>query len=312
MIIVENLSKSFNNVKAVNNINFKINKGEIVGLLGPNGAGKTTTMRMLTGYYKPTSGNITINDLSADQKRMEIQKIIGYLPENSALYTDMLVCDYLFFIASAFQLENSVYKKNLDYAVSATGIEKYYYRPISQLSKGYKQRVGIAATLIHDPAILILDEPTSGLDPNQILEIQKLIIQLASHKTIILSTHILNEIENTCQRAIIISEGKIVLDQPLKDLNALKKGGYKFHLMLAGNIENALEILTRELQIGDIQYISRDENETKVVMTAANHIGEKIYQTAIQNKWALRELFAEKESLESIFQNLTNQQGGNA
>jgi len=305
MIQVENLSKSFNNISAVKNINFKINKGEIVGLLGPNGAGKTTTMRMLTGFYKPTSGNITINGLSVENQRIDVQKMIGYLPENSALYTDMLVCDYLYFIASAFQLDNSIYQKNLDYAVSATGIEKYYYRPISQLSKGYKQRVGIAATLIHDPLILILDEPTSGLDPNQIIEIQKLIIKLAENKTIILSTHILNEIENTCKRAIIISEGTIVLDEPLTNLNALKKGGFKFHIMFSGKINNVADVLKKELSIDDVQLLSDNVHDTKLTLTTSEHVGEKIYECAVKNNWPLKELFAEKESLENIFHSLT-------
>jgi len=310
MIQVENLSKSFQNVTAVKNINFHIQKGEIVGLLGPNGAGKTTTMRMLTGFYKPTSGKITIGGYSVETDRLEVQKKIGYLPENSALYTDMLVCDYLLFIASAFKLTGDVFQKNLDYAVSATGIEKYFYRPISQLSKGYKQRVGIAATLIHDPSLLILDEPTSGLDPNQIIEIQKLIMSLAKDKTIILSTHILNEIENTCQRAIIISEGQIVLDEPLKNINALKKGGFKFHILLAGRITDAVEVLKKELGMEDIQLVSLDDGDTKLQLTAANHIGEQIYQCAARHGWPLKELFAEKESLESIFQSLTSAGGG--
>lgn len=309
MIHVENLSKSFNRFTAVKNINFKINKGEIVGLLGPNGAGKTTTMRMLTGYYKPTAGKITIGGLSVEDNRIEVQKLIGYLPENSALYTDMLVCDYLFFIASAYQLSDSARQTNLDYAVSATGIEKYFYRPISQLSKGYKQRVGIAATLIHDPSILILDEPTSGLDPNQIIEIQKLIMTLAKDKTIILSTHILNEIENTCRRAIIISEGKIVLDEPLSNLNAIKQGGYKFHITLAGKIDNAAETIKQDIGVTEIHLLNHDTNETRLTFTTSQHVGEQIYQCAIKNHWPLKELFAEKESLESIFQNLT---GGNS
>ena len=165
MISVENICKSFNSFEAVKNISFKINKGEIVGLLGPNGAGKTTTMRMMTGFYKPTSGSIQIDGSDILQDRLGVQKKIGYLPENSALYTDMLVCDYLYFIACSFGLGPEALQKNIDYAVTATALEKYYYRPISQLSKGYKQRVGIAATLIHDPAILILDEPTSGSRP---------------------------------------------------------------------------------------------------------------------------------------------------
>jgi ABC-2 type transport system ATP-binding protein len=305
MIEIKNVSKRFNEFSAVKNINISIKKGEIVGLLGPNGAGKTTTMRMITGYYKPTEGEIIIDGKSVLENKMAIQKSIGYLPENSSLYTDMLVCDYLNFIALSYQISESDYLNNLDYAVTATGLEKYFYRPVSHLSKGYKQRVGIAATLIHNPSILILDEPTSGLDPNQIIEIQNLIKNLAKDKTIILSTHILKEVENTCQRAIIISEGQIVLDEPLQNLSSLRKKGFKIHLTLAGKIDNAVNILGSALNITDISSSPTEENETKILINSAEHLGEKIYHCSVENKWTLKELFAEKESLENIFQALT-------
>ncbi|MDH4200267.1 MAG: ATP-binding cassette domain-containing protein [Spirochaetia bacterium] len=306
MIKVESISKSFNSIEAVKDISFHIQKGEIVGLLGPNGAGKTTTMRMMTGFYKPDSGSIQIGGLDILKDRLEIQKKTGYLPENSALYADMLVCDYLYFIACSYQLDQSTIQKNMDYAVTATALEKYFYRPVAQLSKGYKQRVGIAATLIHDPAILILDEPTSGLDPNQIAEIQRLIKLLAQSKTIILSTHILKEVENTCQRAIIISEGKIVMDEPLSNVHALKKGGYKTHLTLAGQISGISEILEREFR----EKVQENflENESRFVLTASEHMGEKIFQCAKSNNWPLKELYTEKESLENIFKDLTGGQ----
>lgn len=313
MIEVENLSKSFNQVQAVKNISFNINKGEIVGLLGPNGAGKTTTMRMITGYYKPTAGKITIDGKSVAEEKLEVQKMIGYLPENSSLYIDMLVCDYLLFIASSHQLDETTIAKNLDYAVTATSLEKYFYRPISQLSKGYKQRVGIAASLIHDPSILILDEPTSGLDPNQIVEIQKLITDLSATKTIILSTHILKEVESTCKRAIIISEGTIVLDETLANLNARKKGGFKIHLTLDKKVNDAAETLKNEFKesglISEVSETAGEEQETRLIINSTEHIGSRIYDCAVKSQWSIKELFAEKESLENIFQQLTGGQG---
>jgi len=307
MIKVSNLSKSFGPFSALQNINFEINKGELVGLLGPNGAGKTTTMRLLTGYYSPSQGKIEINGFDLKDNLKPAQNSIGYLPESTALYQDMLVSDYLVFISSSFDVNKNQLTSGIDYAVQVTGIEDYFYRPISHLSKGYKQRVALAATLIHNPSILILDEPTSGLDPNQILEIQNLIKELAKEKTIILSTHILSEIENIAQRAIIIAKGKIVLDSPLAKLTELTQGGYKIHVRIKGNHPESADSLQHIFSEPHekVNLISSSEKETVLTLQSPAHHGERIYQAAVEKGWILRELYAEKESLQDVFRELT-------
>lgn len=307
MIEVENLSKHFGIFTAVDNINFSIKKGEIVGLLGPNGAGKTTSMRMMTGFYEPTSGTVSVNGMSITEHRQEIQRILGYLPESASSYSDMIVADYLSFIASARNLEGSELRNGIDRAVAATSLEKFYYRPISHLSKGFRQRVGLAATLVHDPEVLILDEPTSGLDPNQIKEIQDLIRKLAEEKTIILSTHILREVEETCRRAIIISQGRIVLDESLASLEKLKEGGLRILLSLKGSPQNAYDILEERFTAPNehIERATSDENETRFTVTSGPEAPEKLFAIAVENNWIIRELTPERQSLNEIFHNLT-------
>ena len=300
MIEITDINKNFGTFEAVKNISFEIKKGEIVGLLGPNGAGKTTTMRILTGYYKPTSGKVLINNLSYEAQPQDIQRIIGYLPENSSTYNDMLVCDYLNFIAQARSVDDSVLKRNINQAVEYTSLQNYYYRPISQLSKGYKQRVGLAATLVHDPEILILDEPTSGLDPNQIRDMQSLIRSLATHKTIILSTHILSEVEATCERAIIINKGNIVLD---KLLTELKKSvtTYKYNLKLKGSI-STVDIFS---ELGSVSIQNKTNENTTLEIVSNYDTAENIFNIVVSNKLILLEMYAQKNSLEDVFSSLT-------
>ncbi|HRP68736.1 MAG TPA: ABC transporter ATP-binding protein, partial [Turneriella sp.] len=224
MIAVSSLEKSFGPYQAVRQVNFSIGKGEVVALLGPNGAGKTTTMRMLTGFYEPTSGQVTIGGLDVVKDRKAVQSMIGYLPEGANSYPDMLVGEFLNFIAESRSLSDEAAQKGIAKAIEVTDLKDKIHVPIMQLSKGYKQRVGLAAALLHDPQVLILDEPTSGLDPNQIHEIRQLIRNLAKEKTIILSTHILKEVEDTCERAIIINNGRIVLDERLDKIQRRKEG----------------------------------------------------------------------------------------
>ncbi|MES0490958.1 MAG: ATP-binding cassette domain-containing protein [Leptospirales bacterium] len=307
MIKASNLCKSFGAVDALKHVSFEIKPGELVGLLGPNGAGKTTTMRLLTGYYKPTKGQIEIDGVALHNNLKQIKKTVGYLPESGAMYHDMLVSDYLSFIAGSFELEPNEITSGIDYAVQATGIGKYFNAPISYLSKGYKQRVCLAATLTHNPSILILDEPTSGLDPNQIIEIQNLIKELAKEKTIILSTHILSEIENIAQRAIIISDGEIVLDSPLEKLNELSRGGYKIHVRIKGSHPESAETLKNIFTEPHetVSLISTSEQETVIILQSPAHHGERVYRAAVEKGWILRELYAEKESLEDVFRDLT-------
>jgi len=306
MIKIKDVKKQFGQFTAVNSISFEIKPGEVVGLLGPNGAGKTTTMRMMTGYYKPTGGSIIINDIDVENSPVEVKKSIGYLPENAALYNDMVVADYLDFMGRSRELSGENLSRGIEYSVTATGIEKYFYRPISHLSKGYKQRVGIASTLLHNPKILILDEPTSGLDPNQITEIQNLIKKLSVDKTIILSTHILSEVENTCQRAIIISNGNIVLDKPLSEIG-VQENKYKIYTKIRGYMEGAGKILASAMNLPEksVRILNKNNDFTLIEIESDFQNGEIVFQTAVQNNWSLIELYTKKESLTDIFQSLT-------
>jgi ABC-2 type transport system ATP-binding protein len=230
MILVKNVSKSFNSVKAVDNISFTLKKGEITGFLGPNGAGKTTTMRLLTGFFFPNSGEIKIDGRSYQEDASGIKSKIGYLPENNPLYQELKVREYLEFIAQVRQLDQI--PKRIGDVAKECGLTDYLDSKIEILSKGYKQRVGLAQSLIHDPEILIMDEPTSGLDPNQIVEIRKLIKKLGKKKTVILSTHILSEVQAICSQVIIINRGKIVADDSLAKLTKGKKSLEKVFLRL--------------------------------------------------------------------------------
>ena len=215
-LLLQNISKSYGAVKALKGLSITLEKGEVVGLLGPNGAGKSSLMKILTGYYKEWEGQISYEglDLKADLQR--IQKQVGYLPENNPLYNEMYVVEYLKYVANLYKLDNAPYKEIL----KKTGLLDHQLHKIQTLSKGYRQRVGLAAALIHDPQLLILDEPTTGLDPNQLVEIRKLIRQLGKDKTVLLSTHILQEVDALCDRVIIINKGEVVLDQALEELRS--------------------------------------------------------------------------------------------
>ncbi len=306
MIQIEGLTKNFGQFCAVKEISFKISKGEVVGLLGPNGAGKTTTMRMLAGYYTPSQGNVMIDKMLIQSNKQEVQKIIGYLPESSSAYNDMLVCNYLDFVAEARGLVKEEKEEGIEMAVASTSLEDYYYRPISQLSKGYKQRVGLASTLVHSPQILILDEPTSGLDPNQIREMQNLICELSKEKTIILSTHILSEVEATCQRAIIINNGEIVLDKPLNELEEIKEGLVNYKVTIKGKSPEIHKEYSSVFQSeGEKVELLEDKENTKLLITSNKDAAEQIFKTAKKNNHVLIDLYLAKSSLEDIFSNLT-------
>ena len=215
-IVIENLSKVYGSQKAINDISFNIQQGEIVGFLGPNGAGKSTTMKILTGYLTATSGKAIIGGIDVQQNPIAVKQKVGYLPESNALYYDMYVKEYLKFIAGVHQISN--FKFQISNAIELTGLQVEQHKKIGQLSKGYKQRVGLAAALIHNPEVLILDEPTSGLDPNQIVEIRNVIKEQGKNKTVLFSSHILQEVEAICDRIIIINKGQIVADDKLENL----------------------------------------------------------------------------------------------
>lgn len=212
-ITAELLSKTYGTQKAVNGISFKAVPGKVLGFLGPNGAGKTTTMHLLTGYLRPTSGRAVVGGFDVQQQSLEMKRVLGYLPENNPLYTDMYVREFLTFVAGTYQLENRAQK--VREIMEKVGLGEEQHKKIAMLSKGYRQRVGLAQALIHDPQILILDEPTTGLDPNQLVEIRALILELGAHKTVVLSTHIMQEVEALCEQVIILNKGVIVADDSL-------------------------------------------------------------------------------------------------
>ena len=233
MIHVEDLSKYYHDLCAVDHVNLDIHKGEILALLGPNGAGKTTTLRMLTGFVKPTTGSIRVKDYTIENDVLEIKKLLGYLPESAPLYHEMLVYDYLEFVADIRELTGDSKFARLRHLADLCGLTEVMHRPIGELSKGFKQRVGLAHAMMNDPEILILDEPTSGLDPNQIIEIRDIIKEIGTEKTVILSTHILSEAEATCDRVVIINRGRIAADSSTESLKESTGGKSLVHLTMA-------------------------------------------------------------------------------
>jgi ABC-2 type transport system ATP-binding protein len=313
MIHVENLTKYFDDFCAVDQINLDIQKGEILGLLGPNGAGKTTTLRMLTGFLNPTSGDIRVKDYSIDEHTLEIKTLLGYLPESAPLYHDMLVFDYLDYVANIRSIGKDKKMPRLRQLADLCGINEVMHKPISQLSKGYKQRVGLAHAMMNDPEILILDEPTSGLDPNQIVEIRDIIKEIGKTKTIILSTHILSEVEATCDRVVILNQGKIAADQTTEELRQGADGEYTINISL---LDADLESVKTELGSFDqvtfqeaLDKKSEDESALHVRLKckASSDLRGDIYRKIKQTDWTLLEFHQETQSLEDIFRQLTKE-----
>ncbi len=298
-IRVENLTKTYGKQQAVNNISFEINTGEIVGFLGPNGAGKTTTMKILTCFIPPTKGAAFINDLNVEENAIAIRQQIGYLPEHNPLYTDMYVKEYLHFVGSVYGIKNIT--KRVQEMVDLTGLQVEQKKKIGQLSKGYRQRVGLAQAMIHNPKVLILDEPTSGLDPNQIVEIRNLITTIGKEKTVMLSTHIMQEVEAMCNRVIIVNKGEIVANgkpQELKDIfSANKVLSVKFNIPL--NTQQLVELkqLTNVTLIGDGSYSLEGSNE--------EHMKTIAFNFAVKQELMLSEMKLQESSLEDIFKNVT-------
>ena len=302
MISVKSLTKHYGEVRAVEGISFEIKKGEVVGFLGPNGAGKTTTMQMLTGYLMPTSGTALIDDIDVVAEPVEIKRRIGYLPENTPLYEDLTVYEFLSFIAGVRGLNGSA-TRTIKKTAEICGITGVINQSIGTLSKGYRQRVGLAQAILHDPQILILDEPTTGLDPLQIREIRSLIKELGKEKTIILSTHILPEVEQTCSRVLIINQGRIVADS---SLDSLRSGSTEIHVILKGEVqESAFSSL------GRVERKTSEPGETrlKIIPHKNRDIREEVYRVCRQKDYTLLELYRERQSLEDVFRELTT--GGN-
>lgn len=310
MIRIENLSKYYGDDCAVEQISFEIKKGEILGMLGPNGAGKTTTMRILTCYLPPTSGNITVKDFNIHEHPVEIKKLIGYLPESAPLYPDMLVYDYLRFVADVREIGKDRQDFRIKELADMCGINEAMHRPIGELSKGYKQRVGLAHAMMNDPEILVLDEPTSGLDPNQIVEIRDIIRRIGKEKTVILSTHILSEAEATCDRIVIINKGKIVADGSTDELKREAGSDYIINISLKHNDFDSVKQSFKSLpEVNDVILINSVDGtmDFHIACSGQKDIRPDIYEIIRNNNWPLLEFHRESRTLETIFRELTKE-----
>lgn len=310
MINVQNLTKYYDDLCAVDQINLEIRKGEILGLLGPNGAGKTTTLRMLTGFLKPTSGSIGVKDFTIEENPLEIKKMMGYLPENAPLYNEMLVYDYLTYIADIRELSMDQRNARMNSLVDLCGIREVMHKPIGELSKGYNQRVGLAHAMMNDPEILVLDEPTSGLDPNQRVEIRDIIRRISKKKTIILSTHILSEAEATCNRVAIIHNGRIIADDSTDHLKKSAGGEYLINIALKNaSLTKAKKILEPIDGIQRVEKISEDGKilHLQIICSVTKDIREVVYRHIKETDWILLELHQETKTLENIFRELTRE-----
>jgi len=305
-IVVENLTKKYGAQRAVDNISFRVKTGEILGFLGPNGAGKTTTMKAIVTYLTPNEGDIHVGNYSIHQNPDEIKKLIGYLPENNPLYSDMPVIDYLKFVAELQGIEKSKIKDKLLEMINICGLEGEKHKKIGELSKGYKQRVGLAQALIHDPQVLILDEPTSGLDPNQIVEIRELIKKIGREKTVILSSHILAEVEATCNRILIINKGRIVADGTAQHLRKQAQGREVLRVAIdGGSNEEILEQLNKIDTVAQVDPVAGREDLFEVQSRDGLSSKRKIFSMCVSRKWYLSELSPVETRLEDVFRELT-------
>ena len=314
MIKVENLSKFYGDVKAVKSINFELNDGEIVGFLGANGAGKSTTLKVMTGYLTPTTGNVYVNDLDIQSNTLEIQKQIGYLPELNPLYSEMRVYDLLEFTGNIRNITGKAFKNSLARVVEQCGLKGVIHRMVSECSIGYKQRIGLACAMIHDPKILILDEPVTGLDPNQIVEIRNLIKDLGTEKLVLMSSHILQEIQATVNRIIIIHKGEIVADGTNEELMSGFMGNTKLTLEIKNAEDSTVKELTEKIpSISLVDTTTRNGSQIlHLEYPKEKDPREELFQYAIDSNWVVTEMSPHSVNLESIFRTLTMEDKTNA
>jgi ABC-2 type transport system ATP-binding protein len=302
-VSVEKLSKVYGNQLALDQINFSVSKGEVLGLLGPNGAGKSTTMKILTGYLLASQGIAKVCGMDVEKYPIETKRKIGYLPEHNPLYLDMYVREYLEFSASLYQIPKTATKKKIEELIEKTGLTAERKKKIGQLSKGYRQRVGLAQALIHDPEVLILDEPTTGLDPNQIVEIRNLIKDLGESKTVILSTHIMQEVKAICHRAVIISRGKIVADERIENIALLSTERRSLHLRFKEPYD------FEWIKIAEGVKTTRQRTEKELILEILdgyeNSIQDSLFEKAAKRKQIILGMDWEEFSLEKVFQELT-------
>jgi len=314
MIEVRNLAKNYGSVEAVKNVSFSLGKEQVLGFLGPNGAGKTTVMKILTGFHFPSGGTALIDGIPVAENPVEIKKRIGYLPENVPLYGDLTIDEYLSFVAEARLIPRSERKAKINTSLASCGLSAYRGRKIETLSKGYRQRTGLAQAILHDPPILILDEPTNGLDPNQIIEIRSLIKELGRRKTVILSTHILQEVEAICSQVLIINEGRIAAQGTPEEIAGTLKGGDTWELVLKG--AGAQNVIRKLAPFGEsVSAVSAADADDGTVRLsffvaagnaeASSEGGEKIFDWAVSQGLKILGMNRKKLSLEDIFVKLT-------
>lgn len=303
-LVVKNLLKEYGSQKAVNEISFRVEAGEIVGFLGPNGAGKSTTMKIATGYIPPTAGEVTVAGFDVTTQPLAVKKVTGYLPEHNPLYTDMYVHEYLAFIGQLYGLGGKTLKSRIGEMVELCGLTVEQNKKIETLSKGYRQRIGLAQALIHNPQVLILDEPTTGLDPNQILEIRSLIKNISTNKTVIFSTHIMQEVSALCDRVIVINKGELVADDSLSNLMKLQGKSVSLVVEFEGEVnESELNSVS-----GVDKVVRMDASKFRIYPKAGADIRPEVFRFAADRKLSLLGLKQEEGSLENIFRELTVKQ----
>ena len=298
-IHVSNLIKEYGTQKAVNDISFSVEKGQVLGFLGPNGAGKTTTMKIITCFVPQTKGKVEVCGFDVVDNPMDVRARIGYLPEHNPLYKDMYVKEYLSFVAGLHKVANK--KKRVAEMIEMTGLGREQAKLIGALSKGYRQRVGLAQAMLHNPEVLILDEPTSGLDPNQLVEIRALIKQIGREKTVVFSTHIMQEVQAICDRVVIINKGEKVADEPIEKIQSLISGENMVVVEFKDSVNPA--ILKKMDHIKSIQAL--DNNRFQLISDAQYDVRESLFQLAVRNNYTILELYKENYSVEDVFQKLT-------
>ena len=297
-IKIKEITKIYGRQKALDKLSFEVNEGEIVGLLGPNGAGKSTLMKILTGYILPDSGRAEINGKDCVEHSLEVKRNLGYLPESNPLYEDMYIAEYLEFVAGVFHLKDR--KQRVEEIIEKTGLTKERHKKIGALSKGYRQRVGLAQAFIHNPKVLILDEPTSGLDPNQLIEIRSLIREIGKDKTVLFSSHIMQEVEALCDRVVIINNGRLIADSPTAELQKL----WKDKEVITVEFKEAVDV-EKIQSIKGVASVKRQDKLFKITAESGSGIREAIYAFSTRNQLTLIELKAEELKLEDIFHRLT-------
>jgi ABC-2 type transport system ATP-binding protein len=311
MITVEGVTKRYGDVLAVNDLSFAVERGEVVGFLGPNGAGKTTTMRMITGTLQPDEGSVLFDGVSIGEGLTEAKRRVGYLPEANPLYEEILVSEYLDYVAELRGLSPEETRRGVSDAVDETNIGGVFYRPIGECSKGYRQRIGLAGAILHRPELLVLDEPTEGLDPNQRVEIRRLVGSLGRERTVLLSTHVMQEVEATCSRLVILSRGELAAEGTVQDVIASRTRGVRYTVEAEG--DEVADVLGR---LEGVSSVSSElvEGRTRVQLESseARELRPEIFAVVRERGWTLWELHREKASLEQLFRSLTSEDSGDA